>query len=350
MELEVVIEKLKLAFKDKAIKKAVLKKEWYELNIKNGVDSTGFCYVASEIIYHLFGGKDVWKKCSIFKSKWEHGSHVYLENKETGDILDITDDQFIDMDIHIPYDLGVGGGFMTKDMSKASKILFELSGLSEYCNSINIEEKPQVVKESTSTVKKKVNNPTIERTSTIVGSHPTVDIYKVYDKLMGFGANDIGSIESITHSGIVVVYPSEVTIPKSLKKNPMVKSINQQLVGYRGLVFSNVLVGSVVDAHYVEMKNLRTDYTLIKEKMVGVIKDHIAVVIKDTDQLRKTLGDVSLEVDGFSFLAKFVFSRKKFKRLVKRKNSLNTQIWSNRRFTQQILAMKNKTERLSVDE
>lgn len=129
MELNTIIEKLKATFSDDAIKKEVLKKEWYDLNIANGVDSTGFCYVVSEIIYRLNGGKDVWKKVSISKAKWEHGSHYYLIHKATGDILDITADQFTSIGIEIPYELGVGGGFMGRGLSKASKKLAIMAGI-----------------------------------------------------------------------------------------------------------------------------------------------------------------------------------------------------------------------------
>lgn len=129
MEINEIINRLIASFSDEAIKKSVLKKEWYELNIKNGIDSTGFCYAASEIIYRLNGGKDVWKKVSISKAKWEHGSHYYLIHKQTGEILDITSDQFTSIGIEIPYELGVGGGFMGKGLSKASKKLAIMAGI-----------------------------------------------------------------------------------------------------------------------------------------------------------------------------------------------------------------------------
>lgn len=57
------------------------------------------------------------------------GGHCFLENKETGDILDITEDQYGKQNISIPYQLGIPGGFRTKDFSKSARVLAEKSGL-----------------------------------------------------------------------------------------------------------------------------------------------------------------------------------------------------------------------------
>ena len=129
MDLDKIIKTLKEAFKRDDVKKAVLKPEWYEKNIKNGIHSTGFCYAASEVIYRLAGGKEKWKKVAIPEKKWEYGGHCYLINKETGDILDITADQNTSLGITIPYDKGIAGGFRTKDFGKKAKLLAEMAGL-----------------------------------------------------------------------------------------------------------------------------------------------------------------------------------------------------------------------------
>jgi len=129
MDLEEIIIKLKDAFKRDEVKKAVLKPEWYNKNIESGIHSTGFCYAASEVIYRLTGGKEKWKKVAISKKNWKYGGHCYLVDKETGNRLDITDEQYKSAKIDIPYEKGRAGGFRTKDFGKNAKILAEMAGL-----------------------------------------------------------------------------------------------------------------------------------------------------------------------------------------------------------------------------
>lgn len=127
--LENIITKLKIAFKREDVKKSVLESEWFEKNLKSKINSTGFCYAASEVIYRLTGGKENWKKVSISKSKWEYGGHCYLINKKTNEILDITSDQYEELNISIPYELGVAGGF--RQVSDKASNLSKLAGLEE---------------------------------------------------------------------------------------------------------------------------------------------------------------------------------------------------------------------------
>lgn len=129
MELNEIIIKLKRAFERDDVKQAVLRPEWYEKNIKNGIHSTGFCYAASEVIYRLTGGKEKWKKVAISENNWKDGGHCFLENKETGEKLDITDDQYKIQNIDIPYSKGRAGGFRTKDFGKNARLLAEMAGL-----------------------------------------------------------------------------------------------------------------------------------------------------------------------------------------------------------------------------
>ena len=129
MELKEIVDTLKEAFKRADVKREVLDPEWYEKNINSGIDSTGFCYSACEVIYQLTGGKEKWKKVAISKDKWEHGGHCFLVNKKTGDRLDITDDQYKSQNIHIPYDKGKAGGFRTKDFGNKARILAEMTRL-----------------------------------------------------------------------------------------------------------------------------------------------------------------------------------------------------------------------------
>ena len=81
----------------------------------------GNCYVASEALYHLLGGKDAgWKPMYI---KHEGESHWFLQHK-SGMILDITVSQFQS----IPnYSNAKGKGFLTRSPSrKARKLMRSL--------------------------------------------------------------------------------------------------------------------------------------------------------------------------------------------------------------------------------
>ena len=110
MPLEKLIEKLQLAFTNPNVKEAVLDQEWLEKNLQSGIDSTGFCFAACQVIYKCNGQKVKWLVKVISRKKWEYGSHYYLQNKQTNEILDVTKDQYIQKGISIPYELGKGVG------------------------------------------------------------------------------------------------------------------------------------------------------------------------------------------------------------------------------------------------
>jgi hypothetical protein len=120
-----VVEKLKKSFKSNELKEKVLDKEWLEKNKKTGIDSTGFCRLSVEVIYKLFGGKDDWTVKIISKKAWTHGSHYYLENKNTKEIVDVASDQYESLGIEIPYNLGKGTGLRSNPtvLSKGAEIL-----------------------------------------------------------------------------------------------------------------------------------------------------------------------------------------------------------------------------------
>lgn len=67
----------------------------------------GHCYVASEALYHLLGGKD--KGWGVRYIQHEGGPHTYLQH-ESGRIVDPTADQF---DTPVPYEHGRPGAFLT---------------------------------------------------------------------------------------------------------------------------------------------------------------------------------------------------------------------------------------------
>lgn len=74
---------------------------------------TGHCYVASEAVWHLLGGAESgWVPQYV---KHEGDQHWYLKHKESGKILDLTAGQF---KTPVPYEKGIGRGFLTKEPSK----------------------------------------------------------------------------------------------------------------------------------------------------------------------------------------------------------------------------------------
>lgn len=80
----------------------------------------GHCYVASEALHHMLGGKESgWTPQCI---QHEGGSHWYLRHRHSGAILDPTASQF---NTPVPYEKGVGKGFLTKDPSKRAANVIE---------------------------------------------------------------------------------------------------------------------------------------------------------------------------------------------------------------------------------
>lgn len=76
---------------------------------------TGHCYVASEVLAHVLGPD--WKPCFV---RHEGAPHWFLRNQETGKILDATASQF---KTPVPYEQGVGKGFLTKNPSARAKVV-----------------------------------------------------------------------------------------------------------------------------------------------------------------------------------------------------------------------------------
>ena len=79
----------------------------------------GHCYVASEALYHLLGGKKTgWKPMFI---KHENESHWFLKSN-SGTILDPTAEQF---ETKVDYSKAKGKGFLTSSPSRRTSILLE---------------------------------------------------------------------------------------------------------------------------------------------------------------------------------------------------------------------------------
>lgn len=84
---------------------------------------TGHCYVASEALYHAMGGAAAGLKPMFVKH--EGSPHWFLKTKDGG-IIDPTADQF---KTPVPYHLGKGKGFLTKQPSKRAREVLDRVGL-----------------------------------------------------------------------------------------------------------------------------------------------------------------------------------------------------------------------------
>lgn len=66
--------------------------------------SSGFCAMASVVIYEMFGGSDVWNLMAIRYKDWERGSVVFLQDKATKINFGTTGEHFYP--VVIPYEIG----------------------------------------------------------------------------------------------------------------------------------------------------------------------------------------------------------------------------------------------------
>jgi hypothetical protein len=81
--------------------------------------TAGHCYVASEALYHLLGGKDA--GYTPMQIVHEGSSHWFLKHS-SGKVIDPTSDQF---KTPVPYEQAKGRGFLTKQPSKRAQTLIE---------------------------------------------------------------------------------------------------------------------------------------------------------------------------------------------------------------------------------
>lgn len=89
--------------------------------LKPGYGPKAHCYVASEAIYHLMGGRE--SGLTPMTIRHEGGVHWYL--RMDGEYLDATADQF---ETPVPYDQGTGRGFLTRQPSKrAAEVIRRVS-------------------------------------------------------------------------------------------------------------------------------------------------------------------------------------------------------------------------------
>ena len=82
----------------------------------------GNCYVTSEAVYHLLGGKSSGWKPMVLRMK--NGTHWFLKH-QSGLILDLTSCQFDRSGEKPDYTQARGTGFLTKESSKRASVLMK---------------------------------------------------------------------------------------------------------------------------------------------------------------------------------------------------------------------------------
>lgn len=98
----------------------LLLSKYKKLKSNQKIDKTfGHCYVASEVAYHLLGGKEEGWMPYFLNHLGYH--HWFLKHK-SGAILDLTSDQFKSP---LDYNKAIGKGFLTKAPSKRAKQLIK---------------------------------------------------------------------------------------------------------------------------------------------------------------------------------------------------------------------------------
>jgi hypothetical protein len=121
------------SFLNEEVKKLLIYKDvegnlvdkFYLDNKKSDIQSTGFCYLVSLLVYHVDGKSRKWMLRTITDEDFinSNGTHWFLLNKETKEILDLTKDQFKGIDIPYEKSKGVGIRFVNKNVRKYAKIL-----------------------------------------------------------------------------------------------------------------------------------------------------------------------------------------------------------------------------------
>ena len=80
---------------------------------------SGHCYVATETLYHLLDDNEK-KNYTPAILKVNNDTHWFLKNKITGEIFDITKNQF---NYSLDYSKSINKAFLTKNPSKRTLIL-----------------------------------------------------------------------------------------------------------------------------------------------------------------------------------------------------------------------------------
>lgn len=97
----------------------LLKPEWKALNESSGVPSTGFCYIASEVLFHAIGGKQ--EGLDVYFQKIPNGTHWWISFQDQ--IFDPTASQLPKNFVYS----GRRGAFLTKKPSKRAETLAKIA-------------------------------------------------------------------------------------------------------------------------------------------------------------------------------------------------------------------------------
>lgn len=89
--------------------------------------SSGFCALASVMIYEMYGGDKVWNFMAVRPTDWDRGSVVFLQDKATGINFGTTGEHFYPATI--PYE--IGKPLNVKRLSTANKEEFKQVLMSE---------------------------------------------------------------------------------------------------------------------------------------------------------------------------------------------------------------------------
>jgi len=101
----------------------LLKKEYVEENETNPM--FGHCYVASETLWYLIPHTIRWAFSPVCGKDEDGITHWWVENKQTGEIYDITGDQYFSKGKTPPYENGKRASFLTNKPSKRCSVLLD---------------------------------------------------------------------------------------------------------------------------------------------------------------------------------------------------------------------------------
>lgn len=128
--MQALIDEIRSKFSDERYKQLLIApyveppSYWYDINKNSVVPSTGFCYVASEVFYKLNGGaKKYWFRKLLTDKLPYNGQHFFLMDKETNEIVDLTADQFGELDIPYHEAKNIGLRFTSKRCNEFIKLM-----------------------------------------------------------------------------------------------------------------------------------------------------------------------------------------------------------------------------------
>jgi hypothetical protein len=99
----------------------LLRKEYLEENKTNPM--AGHCYIATEAIFHILGGKEYYQPYVARDD--DNITHWWLIHKITGDKVDVTQEQYTSIGLEPPYKKGKKATFLTSYPSKRAVIVIE---------------------------------------------------------------------------------------------------------------------------------------------------------------------------------------------------------------------------------